>query len=57
MTPKCVICGQLPTVYPDPPEWAYCEECCPEHEYKYDKWRRAHHCTHCDKEKEIDYTD
>lgn len=47
---KCHNCGVLCDIYPDPPDKAVCPECCEDHEYEYDKWRRGKFCGHCDAE-------
>lgn len=51
---KCGKCGKECPIAPDPPEKAICEDCCTEHDYKYDKWRRGKFCIHCDKQKEYE---
>lgn len=51
----CVCCGVECPIAPDPPEWPVCEDCCPDHEYQYDTWRRGRYCLHCDKQQEESY--
>lgn len=45
--PCCEACGAEVDCYPDPPAPAYCEECCPDHDYQYDRDERGHICTVC----------
>lgn len=50
VTPKCHTCGGEVDVFPDPPA----PDCCPDHEYEYDRGRRGHYCKTCDKQSEPD---
>ena len=50
----CKCCTKTDTA-PDPPGWTYCEYCCPDHEYEYDKWEQAKICTVCGKRKPDDW--
>lgn len=51
----CQKCGKECVIAPDPPERAICQDCCEDHEYEYDKWRRGWFCTKCDNEQEPDW--
>lgn len=45
----CHQCGKETALAPDPPDKAVCEDCCEDHDYRYDRWERTHVCTHCGK--------
>lgn len=48
---ECSVCHQQCFVVPlDPSAKAYCQDCCPEHEWEYDIWRRGDYCKICDEE-------
>ncbi len=42
----CRLCRKLPNVYTDEGP-VYCPDCCPDHDYEYDKYERAHVCNIC----------
>lgn len=50
----CNRCGKPTVSAPDPPGLAWCEECCTDHEYEYDRDRRGRFCNRCDA-KDEDY--
>lgn len=52
---KCQICGVDCAIAPPLPERPYCPDHCPDHDYKYDPWRRTKVCTICDVEAPDDY--
>lgn len=45
----CRKCGIECLSAPDSPERAICENCCEDHEYKYDRYERGTFCIHCNK--------
>lgn len=51
----CRVCGkECPTASA---EGAICEDCCEDHQYEYDKWRRNKFCVHCDRQIPDDFYD
>lgn len=55
--PCCDQCGGDVDCYSDPPGPTYCERCCPDHDYKHDKWERARICQTCGKRREYEPMD
>lgn len=43
----CHLCGVDTNTAPDPPDLAVCEDCCEDHDYRYEREERGHFCTHC----------
>lgn len=52
--PTCAKCGTEVDAYFDDPTQDICEDCCDDHDYKCDKWERAHICQRCGKHRELD---
>lgn len=52
--PCCDVCGTDIDCYFDPPQMNYCEECCPDHDYRYDRHERGHFCQTCGKRREYE---
>lgn len=36
---------------------AWCEDCCPDHDFEYDRDRRGHFCKHCDMQAPYEWYD
>lgn len=53
----CGKCGAETTIAPDPPAKAVCENCCEDHDYRYERGERAHLCVHCGKPAPEDWYD
>lgn len=53
----CGKCGKKCPVAPDPPVKAVCEDCCEDHDYKYESFSRKRECVHCGKEMPHDWFD
>jgi len=53
----CHKCGVETATAPPLPDLAVCEECCEDHEYKYDSYERGSFCIHCNKQKDFDEFD
>lgn len=51
----CAKCGKETPVAPLSGP-AYCEECCPDHDYRYDRGRRGHFCITCDMPRPDDWS-
>ena len=43
---KCCECG-LETPIANTTRPTYCERCCPDHDYEYDRFDQMHYCKHC----------
>lgn len=51
---KCVACGKETEVANiEGPTW--CPECCPDHDYEYDRDARARYCKNCGQEPPYDW--
>lgn len=53
----CHKCGAETPIAPDPPARAVCPDCCEDHRYEYDPWRRGKFCVDCDAPVPDDYYD
>ena len=53
----CKVCRkEIDGCAPDgSPLW--CEDCCPDHEYEYDRGRQGHFCKRCDQQAPYDWYD
>lgn len=45
----CGKCGAETALAAAPPVTTVCENCCEDHDYRYEREQRAHVCTHCGK--------
>jgi len=56
---RCHKCGKQANLGPSDinPEPAVCEDCCDDHEYKYDRWGCVSECVHCGKRRPEDWYD
>jgi hypothetical protein len=54
----CSICGTKEViVYHTNPSQTFCPACCPDHDYQYERWERAHICTVCGEQAPADLFD
>ena len=47
----CVICQDQCASAPADGGWAFCEHCCPDHQYEYDPMDRRSYCVECGQER------
>jgi hypothetical protein len=52
---KCHKCGTATDIALDPPRLTICENCCEDHEYKYDNYEQKHLCIHCNAQRPYDW--
>lgn len=53
----CHRCGAETDIAPDPPALTVCENCCEDHDYRYEREMRATVCFHCGKNQPEDWND
>lgn len=44
---SCRVCGKPVMVIPAEMERGWCVDCCPDHDYEYDRHERGHFCKTC----------
>lgn len=52
---SCRKCGKQCDSAPYPPARAICEDCCPDHDYRYEREERKHRCVNCGREPDPDF--
>lgn len=45
----CDVCGKETDTCSNPPERTICEDCCEDHDYRYEAEARGEFCVHCGK--------